>query len=342
MKVADTVSAPSLLKMHSPRARVVAAAIVAAAAFSVLSDRRNVEHLSLLILALVVLAIGTAGLLWDQTDPMAWPAAVWVATSGPIAVLLTCLAIPGPLSNPNQANALGVAVALCAFLCVRGRVVTAWVAMGAIIAIFAVWGTLTGQGTLVGLVLAVPNVAVLLMATGFALIVRPAARGIQQLHDRAVQESETIAETGARIDERDRQRERLQHLAGPTVELIAQDEVLTDAQIVDAVLTEALLRDSMRTKILDAPELLAAARDARGRGVIVAMRDDHAMDSAAPDTVAAFLQQATRWLSSTVEGKVRVWVHPPGSRWLATVVVVKPDETERHLYLNTDGTFATL
>lgn len=214
--------------------------------------------------------------------------------------------------------------------------------MGVIIAIFAVWGTLTGQGAGTGLILAAPNVAVLMMATGFALIVRPAARGIQQLHDQSVQESETIAETGARIEERDRQQDRLQNLAGPTLELVARDEVLTDTQIVDALLTEALLRDSMRAAILDTPELVAAARDARGRGVTVAMRDDHAMDGVGPDTVAAFLEQATRWLSSTVEGKVTVWVHPLGGRWLATVVVVNPDETERHLYLNADGTFATL
>lgn len=335
------VTAPGLLKMHTRPARAFATVVVIAAAFSILADRGNVTSLPLLLLAIAVGAAGAAGLVSGSEDPMP-PMRAWgVAAAGPVATLLTCLAIPGPLSNPNQMNAVGVGVAIGAFLCVRGRVAAAWCGLAAMMAVVIAWASLTSQGAVSGLLLTLPNVAVLLMATLFAVVIRPAAAAIRRLHAQAVRESEVIAATGARNEESDRQRRRLLELAGPTLELIAAGTPLSEPQVSEGALIGGQLRDAVRGRILDEMPVVAAVRAARARGVTVAVLDDHGMDDADPDLVTTFRRNTIEWLSSATIGRLTIRVHPPQREWLATIVAAGPDGGERRFQLHADGTSST-
>lgn len=341
MTLREPVTGPTLLGMHSRRARLFAAIVLGAAAFSILADRTHVASVGLLLAAIAVLAAGAAGLLMVSEDPIPRLRAWAVGMAGPLATGLTCVAIPGPLANPNQLNAVGAGVAIAAFLCVRGRVGVAWCVLAAMMAIVTAWAWLTGQHPVTGLLLTVPNVAVLLMATLFAVVIRPAAAAIRRLHAQAIRESATIAATGARSAEGERQRRRLRELAGPTLALIAAGQQLSEHQIQQSALTGRQLRDAVRAKLFDAPPVVAAVRAARERGVEVRVFDELGMEDAEPALIAEIRNQAVKWLSSARDGRVTVRVNPPGREWLATIVATGAAGDERQYRLHADGTAST-
>lgn len=341
MTVDDTgITAPALLWMNTGRARVVAAVFVAVTLLS-LPDYGNPDpRLPLLLLAVLVVGAGIAILVLTRSDPMPRRSAILAGACPPIAAVITGIAIPGPLNNPGQANALGAGVALCAFMCVRGRTGMAWVSQFFTTAVFSAWGQWTGQGWVTGFLIVLPNLAVIMMSTLFARIMRPAALSVRRLHDEAERETARLADGEARAAERERQNARLQDVAWPTVELLASRIALTPEQVVDARLTEARLRDSVRAPILDVPPVVDAARRARERGVEVVLIDDHGMD-VARHQAAGFHQLAADWLDAARDGRVTVRVLPPGRSALATIVAVTAAGGERELTLSADGTLSS-
>lgn len=340
MTIGDTdITAPALLWMNTGRARVVAAVFIALTLLS-LPDYGNPDpHLPLLCVAVLIVAVGVAVLVLTRSDPMPRRSAIIAGACPPLAAVVTGIAIPGPLVAPGQANALGSGVALCAFMCVRGRTGTAWASQVVTVIVFSAWGHWTGQGWLTGFLVVLPNLAVLMMATLFARIMRPAAISVRRLHEEAERETALLADAQARAVERQRQNAKLQDLAWPTVEVLASGTELTAQEISDARLTEARLRDSVRAPILDAPSVVEAARRARSRGVDVVLIDDHGMDDSRHD-VTAFHDQAVVWLDNAHDGRITVRVLPPGRSSLATIVAVTADGTESDLVLAADGTVA--
>jgi hypothetical protein len=337
---ATDITAPKLLGMDSGGARLLGAVLVGALVLSVVSDLRNVRSLPLLLLAMAVVSLGVAGILWIQSDPMPAAAAIVVSATGPIGCLLTCLAIPGPLGNSNQTNALGVGVAVCAFMCVRGRTGMAWCALTAMICIFICWSVLTGQGVLYGFVLAGPNVAILGMSTLFAYVMRPAAAAIRQLREASISQAEEIAASDAKRSERVRQRAKLRVLAWPTLTAIGRGDHLSAAQVAEIRLTEAQLRDGVRARSLSVSPLVEAARAARSRGAEVVMFDDGGFDTADQRIRAAFLDLACSWLERTNDGTITLRVHPPGRAVLGSIVVVDGGSALR-VELDAAGTVLT-
>jgi hypothetical protein len=307
--------------MHTRGAKVLAAALVGTLALSVLSDLRDVRFPSLLMLALVVVSLGVVSMLHVRADPMPTGSAYIVAATGPVACLLVCLAIPGPLGNPNQSNAFGVGVAICAFLCVRGRTGTAWSAFLTMAAIMTCWSLFSGQG-LYGLQLSAPNAAVLGMATLFAIVIRPAATAIRQLREASISQAEKMAAAEARLVERDRQRAELRRVAWPTLLRIAGGERFSARQAAEIRLTEAQLRDTVRARALNVSPVIEAARSARSRGVDVVMFDDGGMADAEDSARLAFCYLAAQWLGRTDNGSATVRIHPPRRNVMGSIVVI--------------------
>lgn len=335
------LTAPTLLWLHTRPARIVAALFVAATVASLPNYGSDNSSLPWLVVAVAIVAAGIAGLMATRADPMPARTAAIVAASVPLGALVTALALPGPVANPNQTNALGAGVALCAFMCVRGRVWAAWAAQVAAVAVMGVWGEWTGQGLWVGVLVGVPNLAVLAMATMFARIMRPAARDVHELRAREARDRGEIAASRERDAERMRQQDRLQRRAWPSVALIASDVALTPAQIAEISLLEAELRDSIRSPFFDTPDLRIAARSARSRGVKVELLDDRGMDNADEHLVAAFRTIAGRWLAETADGEITVRVFPPDRAGLASIVAISADGEDRELNMAGDGTVTT-
>ena len=331
------VSAPLLLWMDTRAAKWVATVFVGVTILSVPNYGHADPSLPLLIVAVSIVGIGIAVLMRTRSDPMSLRSAWAAGSCPPMAALVTAVAIPGPPATPGQTNALGAGVALCAFMCVRGRTGVAWVAQAATMSIVTAWGDWTGQGALAGFLLALPNIAVLLMSTLFARIMRPAALSVRALHAEAERQTAELADGEARAAERRRQNQRLQQLAWPTIDLLARKSTLTEEQIDDARLTEARLRDSVRAPSLDVPLVVEAVRQARQRGVDVVLIDDRGMDVVDDDGRTAFHQCAAEWLASAVDGRITVRVLPPNRSQLATIVAVAADGTQRQIGLSAAG-----
>lgn len=334
------LTAPALLWLHTRSARAVATVFIAATMASLPNYGQDNPNLHWLILAVAVVAAGIAMLMSTRIDPMPTHAAALAATCVPLGALITALALPGHVTNPNQTNALGAGVALCAFMCVRGRVWPAWAAQGAAAAIMTAWGQWTGQGPWAGFLVGLPNLAVLAMATAFAGIMRPAARDIVDLRAREAAERAAISASHERDAERARQRDKLQQRAWPSISRLASGTHVTPAEIEEILLLEDELRDSIRSPFFDAPVLRAAARAARARGVDVELLDDHGLDH--DDQLAAIFKTiAAQWLTDTVASKITVRVLPPDRAERATIVAIDANGEGRELSMSSDGTVTT-
>ncbi|WP_338887854.1 hypothetical protein [Rhodococcus sovatensis] len=314
--------ASTIVGMQTKGAYVVAGLFVAAAGVAMLGPEGG-RVAELVIVAL--LAFGTVLLLAVPGDPMprTWAFVVAALPSAQVAVLLTVTDTSATQSQ-EVTTTVGSGAALCAFLCVRGRVLPGWA--GEIAAFVVYWnasphfaGAASTFVTCAGL---------MLTATFFARVVRPAAASIYALHEERTRQVTEKAAADAARDERGSQLRRLDSLVRPVLVQIAESAQLDDAGAREALLVEATLRDSIRARALNVPEIVAAARSARERGVTVQLLDDGGLG---PDSgrAADFHRAVVEQLDAAPSGSITVRVHPPGREILATIVAARGDYTER-------------
>ncbi|MGB3369604.1 MAG: hypothetical protein WBA81_03205, partial [Rhodococcus sp. (in: high G+C Gram-positive bacteria)] len=215
--------------MQAKGAYVVAGLFVAAAGLAMLGPEGGCVA-EFVIVAL--LAIGTVLLLAVSGDPMprTWAFAVAALPSAQVAVLLT-VADTSATQTQEVTTTVGSGAALCAFLCVRGRVLPGWA--GEIAAFVVYWnaspdfaGAASTFVTCAGL---------MLTATFFARVVRPAAASIYALHDERTRQVTERAAADAARDERERQLRRLDSLVRPVLVHIAESTQLDEAGTREAL-----------------------------------------------------------------------------------------------------------
>ncbi|MGB3371187.1 MAG: hypothetical protein WBA81_11250, partial [Rhodococcus sp. (in: high G+C Gram-positive bacteria)] len=129
-------------------------------------------------------------------------------------------------------------------------------------------------------------------------------------------------------DERERQLRRLDSLVRPVLVHIAESTQLDEAGTREALLVEATLRDSIRARALDVPDIVSAARSARERGVTVQLLDDGGLGANSGQAVE-FRRTVVEQLDAAHSGSITVRVQPPDRNVLATIVVSRGDYTER-------------
>jgi hypothetical protein len=337
MTVQTVTTAPALLGMETRGAKALGAALICTLVASIMGDTRGVTSVPLLWASIIVASLGVVGMLIIEGDPMPAGPARTVAATGPLACVCACLALPGAVVNANQTNALGASVAVCAFLCVRGRTPTAWLSLAAMVAVFTVWAQRTGQGALAGLLYPAPNIAVVGMATLFAVIMRPAAANIQVLREVAIAQAARIAASEARLAERNQRQTVLRELAWPTLEAVATNRAFSEHQATEVKLTERRLRDGVRARFLDVPPVVTAAWDTRARGVDVVMFDDSSMNASALPFRDEFCRLAVDWLARTTEGTITIRIHQQGRSLLGSIVAVADDGTSQRVEMDTAG-----
>ena len=149
---------------------------------------------------------------------------------------------------------------------------------------------------------------------------------------RAAAEATMAAENG----ERDRQLARLDKVARPILERIAEGAELTAAEREQCRLLEAELRDGLRAPQLVTDELSSAARGARSRGVEVVLLDDGGFAGVPRWVRERVVEAATRELDAANTGSVTVRVLPMGRRILATVLA-NSDEQDRRTEIDAAG-----
>lgn len=327
----DVEDVRGLLGLRTTAARVVVAGYVATSALVAWSTLPP-GGVWFEFAAWVVVSIGAVGLVRVPGDPLPTLATAYLTLSGPIAINLIFAVAPVPIDGLLQLWPLAASTAIYTYMCVRGRTVWAWIGMATVLASCMLWAERTGQDAAYGLSMSAINLAPLLMATFFAWTIRPAAREIFALRRQATLRAAAEATATAVLDERDAQLTRLDELARPLLERITGANPLTEQERLDCQLLEAHLRDTLRAPILAVPQIGAAARAARARGVEVVLLDDHALDTAPGEVQDRVITAAADTLTKAHSGTLTIRILPPGRNVLATILHSTPDDIVRLEY----------
>ncbi|WP_207840255.1 hypothetical protein [Williamsia soli] len=325
--------ASTIIGMQSRGAVVVGALLLLGYLVTTLGTLEQVRSVWPLVAGFLVLAVGITTLLFASGDPLPLRPALMISAAPTMifALVLPALAVP-PGNSLQLGPPLGGSVVLCSFMCVRGRVALAWLALAGSFLALAVWGVNTGQGPLSAVGQGLGNVAVMLMATFFAYLLRPAAAAIYELRAQSVRQVAAQAAATASRVERDLQLKRLNTMARPLLEPMTNRTAMTDGQLAEAALVEARLRDGIRARSLAGPVVAAAAWAARERGVRVVLLDDGGLEGAGDSTRTRLTEAVARHLDDAVGGEVTVRVQPPGRPFLVTVIVDTGAKVFRHSY----------
>lgn len=280
---------------------------------------------------LLILAACAVVLLVAPGDPLDWRASLVLLFGPPLGVLVGVQGDAGGLMMVAGALA-ALAVIIGSFTCVRGRLLVAW-GNNLLVAAVAVVELVRGWPQPGVAVTVVPNLAVMLMATVFAAIVRPRAREIYLMRRQIQRETEAAAADQSRIAVRDQQMALLDEKTRPLLDLVARGGVVDHRVVRESGLVEAELRDRIRAPGLDAPEIAEAAWEARGRGVKVLLLDDRDPDhrgDGRQSWLAAVREAAVAELGDArPSGEVTVRLLPAGRNMLATVTALDGERVRR-------------
>ncbi|SNT16586.1 hypothetical protein SAMN05421642_110121 [Rhodococcoides kyotonense] len=310
--------------MQSRGAYAVAGLFVASAAVAVFGPSSGNTAVDCVVVALF--AVGAFLVVAVPGDPLPlWATLTIVAIPSIHFTLLTSVVDESATQTQAVTTAVGGGAALCAFVCVRGRILFGWA--GEIVAFGVYWYAAPHFTTAASTF--VTGAGVMVMASFFAYVVRPAAASIYALREERARQVAEKAAVDAAEQERERQLLRLDDLVRPVLGRIA-DRTLDDASRREAVLVEATLRDSIRARALDVPGIVASARAARERGVTVQLLDDGGLDLHGPDVADEIRRAVVTQLDCTAEGSITVRILPSGRPTLAAIVVQTGDDTERY------------
>ncbi|WP_194836875.1 hypothetical protein [Nocardia sp. XZ_19_369] len=308
-----------LLSAHrSTMVTIIAVVLATDAAVMIRSVRRAELPLSVtLVAAAIVIVAATVVVVLDTGKPIHTYAAVFVASAGAVATLIASDQVTAELDANTSVWTAYTGGSALAMLVLRGRNILAWTGTAA--TWLAVVLASDGNPTVyVQAIVPLVNVAI---AAAFAAIMRPTLRSLHELEVESTARAVKQARLDAQNAERKRQLDRLDRRARPMLERIAAAVPFQPDEREECRLLEAELRDELRAPTLSTPELLAAARAARARGVEVMLLDDGGLESAPTPLSTRVREVATRELDNTTHGQVTVRVLPPGRHNLATVLV---------------------
>ncbi len=290
------------------------------------------------LIALAVLVAAGALVLGVPVDPLPRSVTVFVGASAPLVTGLTVTDLgTAPVRN-GMLTAFACSYVLAA-LVVRGRLLAAWLSMAATAVVIVAAGVGVGVRADAIVSAAIVPVGTVAAISVFAVIIRPTQRSLRLLRDEAAIRAAAEATLVAADSERIRQLERLDRVARPILERIAEGATLTPAEREQCRLLEAELRDGLRAPQLMTEELSAAARGARARGVQVILLDDGGFAGVPHWVRQRAIDSAATELDSVEAGSVTVRVLPLGRRVLATVLVHAPDY-DRRTEIDTAGNVA--
>lgn len=310
-----------LLGLRSTAARVIAVLYMLTCLVLAHFTSRYGDPLWPMYAAAAILGVAAHSLRVSAGDPMPLRQAWAVGLACASASALGLWEVEVPVEHVITNWPLGMSTLLLTFMCVRGRVVVAWLSFFIMIGVCMVWAAVTGQGALHGLAISFGNAGPLLMATFFAYTIRPLGSSIYQLRAESTQRIAAEAAAAAVLEARDAKLDELDQLARPLLERIATGEPLSRAERLACELLEARLRDGLRAPGLQRPDVVAAATEARSRGVVVVMLDDRGMDGERESLHGKLADNVVAELGAVAEGTVTVRILPPRRKTMATILV---------------------
>ncbi|AZG48038.1 hypothetical protein [Gordonia insulae] len=323
-----------LLGMGRPGAWLVLGAFLTAIWILVSFAAQEASAAWPLVIAGLILSAAAVAIVQVPGDPLPLPATVILTAAGPAACAFALSVTPSwAASSVLVMWTHGSAVAVFAFMCVRGRRLAPWVGLAGEAVVFAYWGHAVGVSPLRSAALIAIDMAPLAMATLFSFTLRPTAKAVFALRAQTLSQVARLSAEAAATEERTNQVRFLDHLARPMLERIASGDVLTDAERTECALLEAHLRDRLRAPLMSALELDELAYRARTLGVEVVFIDDSRSDltdttdgvAIDPRVATVVRELATDVLGAADDGRVFVRVSAP-DRPIAASVLHRHDD----------------
>lgn len=280
------------------------------------------------ILAWLLLTAAAVGVVALPGEPLQRHWAWLLTTIGPVTTALAFLTVSDKSWQVDSFWALSSGTAIYTLMCVRGQSTVAWIGGVARAAMCVGWSLHAGLGIRPGLTVSYLEIAPMLMATFFALVIRPVLAEVTALREVTGDRVALAAAAAAAVAERDRRLGVLDRTTRPLLQRIADGDRLDPDARRDCALLEAHLRDTLRAPRLAGEPVAAAAWRARSRGIEVVLLGDGDVigSTAALSRVRATLAAE---LDRVVGGTVTVRILPPGRPLFATLVAAGADVVRR-------------
>ncbi len=311
----------TMMGMKSRWAWLVAAFFIVGSAALAMGTQTLVHNMMIwpTIVALLVIAAATAGILCPQGDPLPLPITLLIAAGGIIACSMVLL-IPPYVMNMHELWFVNAYTPICTFLCFRGRISFAWITLTATIALAGVWSSFAVRTPEYGIDFTLINYGPLAMATFLTLTIRPATRRIFELRNTTIRAHAVAEVAAAAIDERNAELHELARRARPLLERITDVTPFTADDTQRCATLGEELRDHLRAMGLVHPLVDPSSQAARQRGVKVVMLDDKGMNDIDEAVRHRVLRQIAHELDRTHSGSIAVRIVPPGRNRIATIV----------------------
>jgi len=263
----------------------------------------------------------------DAAEPMSLWCAVVVAAAWPaIAALVSWQLL---VAGGHSQWFFGAGTVSLFYVSLRGRVATALVGFCALSLVTIAWGVTTDTGLVVALSLVGKQLPIMIVGTLFAVGLRRATASIERLTVEASMRASAEAAALATTAERNERLAGLDAVATALISRIVDGTPLTADDRLEFSVAEAELRDSLRARALSVPPVVAAARQARRRGVDVVLLDDSDPDELGDEDLAHVISRVAEVLSVAEDGRVVARLLPPGRTEVATVLI-DASTTSRH------------
>ena len=215
---------------------------------------------------------------------------------------------------------IGSATVALFYLSLRGRIALAWLGFALLCGVTFIWGITEGRFSDAVLVMS-RQLPVLIVGTLFATGLRRTGDEIRRLTTEGTLRAGAEAATIATAREREERLLALGEFATSMLEKLASGAPITPADRLEYALAEAELRDGLRAPSLVLPDVSAAARSARRRGVEVVLLDDSDPSLLGPGDLARAASRISALINASRGGRVTARLLPPGRGTIATIVV---------------------
>ncbi|MDG3014441.1 hypothetical protein [Speluncibacter jeojiensis] len=280
------------------------------------------------ILAWLLLTAAAVGVVALPGEPLQRRWAWLLTTIGPVTTALAFFAVSDQSWQADSFWPLSSGTAIYTLICVRGQCTIAWIGALARGAMCIGWSLHAGLGVEPGLTVSYLQIPPLLMATFFALVIRPALAEVTELREVTDDRVALAAAAAAAVAERDHRLTVLDRTTRPLLQRIADGTPLGPQERRDCALLEAHLRDTLRAPRLAGEPVADAARRARLRGVeVVLLGDGSTIGSAS--TLERVRATLAAELDRVADGTVTVRIQPPGRSSFATLVAAGSDQVRR-------------
>lgn len=266
----------------------------------------------------IFVAIGIAFTV-DAAEPMSLWCALFVAAAWPgIAALISWQLI---VAGGHAQWYFGAGTVSLFYLSLRGRMPIAWAGFAVLASVIVVWGATTTVGVPTALALVGKQLPIMIVGTLFALGMRRTLASIERLTLAASARASAEAVDLATTAERNERLADLDAVATPLLAKLVDGSALTDSDRLEFSIAEAELRDGLRARTLSVPSLVAAAREARRRGVDVVLLDDSDPTQLSTVDLAAVVTRVSEALDESHDGRIVARLLPPGRPDVATLLI---------------------